>query len=85
MKNSQQSFEQRVTEIFDRSNLPAHEIILDDLDMRNLLKISRRTAYCYRKNGFLPFHRFNNGKVFYIFSEVLKAIKNASNNIKGLE
>ena len=77
MKKEEQSFEERVKAIIEKSNRPAEEVILDDLDIQNLLKVSRRTSLNYRKSGVLPFHQINKGKIFYILSEVINAIKNA--------
>jgi hypothetical protein len=80
MKKEEQSFEERVKAIIEKSNRPAEEVILDDLDIQNLLKVSRRTSLNYRKSGDLPYHQINNGKIFYILSEVITAIKSAGNN-----
>lgn len=75
MNEHSQSFEDRVRAILEKSIRPAEEIILDDLEIRSLLKISRRTAYKYRKLGYIPYHRFNNGKVFYILSEIIDSVR----------
>jgi hypothetical protein len=80
MKKEEQSFEERVKAIIEKSNRPAEEVILDDLDIQTLLKVSRRTSLNYRKSGVLPFHQINKGKIFYILSEVITAIKSAGNN-----
>ncbi len=80
MKKEEQSFEERVKAIIEKSNRPAEEVILDDLDIQNLLKVSRRTSLNYRKSGVLPYHQINKGKIFYILSEVISAIKTAGNS-----
>lgn len=77
MQNNNLSFEQRVKAIIEKSNRPAEEVILDDLDIQTLLKVSRRTSLNYRKSGVLPYHQINKGKIFYILSEVINAIKTA--------
>jgi hypothetical protein len=77
MHYNDQSFEQRVKAIIEKSNRPAEEVILDDLDIQKLLKVSRRTTLNYRKSGLLPYHQINKGKIFYILSEVITAIKMA--------
>ena len=79
MHYNDQSFEQRVKAIIEKSNRPAEEVILDDLDIQTLLKVSRRTTLNYRKSGLLPYHQINKGKIFYILSEVITAIKMAGN------
>lgn len=79
MHYNDQSFEQRVKAIIEKTNRPAEEVILDDLDIQTLLKVSRRTSLNYRKSGVLPYHQINKGKIFYILSEVIAAIKMASN------
>ena len=79
MNINDQSFEQRVKAIIEKSNRPAEEVILDDLDIQTLLKVSRRTSLNYRKSGVLPYHQINKGKIFYILSEVIAAIKMAGN------
>ena len=80
MKKEEQSFEERVKAIIEKSNRPAEEVILDDLDIQNLLKVSRRTSLNYRKSGVLPYHQINKGKIFYILSEVINAIKTTGNS-----
>ncbi len=80
MKKEEQSFEERVKAIIEKSNRPAEEVILDDLDIQNLLKVSRRTSLNYRKSGVLPYHQINKGKIIYILSEVISAIKTAGSS-----
>ena len=80
MQNNNLSFEERVKAIIEKSNRPAEEVILDDLDIQTLLKVSRRTSLNYRKSGVLPYHQINKGKIFYILSEVISAIKTAGNS-----
>lgn len=53
---------------------PANEIILDDVDLRNLLKVSPRTTANYRANGQIPYSQHGNGKIFYVYSDILKFI-----------
>ncbi|MFN9109472.1 MAG: helix-turn-helix domain-containing protein [Pseudomonadota bacterium] len=52
---------------------PAH-IILDDVDLRNLLKISKRKAAYMRSQGRIAFSK-DQGKVFYTMSDVLDYLK----------
>lgn len=53
---------------------PAKETILDDADLRSLLKVSKRTTSTYRSSGLIAYS-FLGGKVFYLLEDVLKAIK----------
>ena len=64
MQNTNLSFEQRVKAIIEKSNRPAEEVILDDLDIQTLLKVSRRTSLNYRKSGVLPYHQIIGVKSF---------------------
>ena len=80
MKKEEQNFEERVKAIIEKSNRPAEEVILDDLDARTLLKVSRRTMLNYRKSGLLAYQQINKGKIFYILSEIISDIKSAGNN-----
>jgi hypothetical protein len=60
--------------LIERYARPASEILLDDVDLRNLLKVSRRTALEYRKKGVFPYYKIDN-KIYYILSEVINGIK----------
>lgn len=59
--------------ILNTSKDPAH-IILDDVDLRNLLKISKRKAAYMRSQGRIAFSK-DQGKVFYTMSDVLDYLK----------
>lgn len=53
--------------------------ILDDVDVREVLKISRRTSLEYRQKGYLRYHRFgDDSKIFYLLDELIEDIRNAS-------
>jgi hypothetical protein len=52
---------------------PANEIILDDVDLRNLLKISARTTAMLRAKYMITYSK--PGKVFYLLSDVLKMLE----------
>jgi len=66
--------EDLIMKLIDRHARPASEVILDDVDLRNLLKISRRTSLEYRKKGIYKFYKLD-GKIFYILGEVIAGIK----------
>jgi hypothetical protein len=53
---------------------PANEVILDDVDLREMLKVSKRTTSMYRSNGLIAYS-FLGGKIFYTLEDVLQAIK----------
>ena len=59
----------------EKHHRPSSEIILDDVDIRNLLKISRRTSLEYRKRGVYKYYKLD-GKIYYILAEVIEGIKN---------
>jgi len=50
------------------------QIILDDVDLRNLLKISKRKAAYMRSQGRIAFSK-DQGKVFYTMEDVLDYLK----------
>jgi len=66
--------QQEVQNLIDKGLRPASEVILDDVDLRNLLKISRRTALKYRKMNLFPHYQIDN-KIYYVLSEVIDGIK----------
>lgn len=53
---------------------PAEEVILDDVDIRKTLKVSKRTMANYRSNGHIAYSQHGNGKIYYKLSDVLKFI-----------
>jgi methyltransferase-like protein len=57
-----------------KTQRPANEIILDDVDLRNLLKISERTTAALRAKNMITYSK--PGKVFYLLSDVLKMLNN---------
>ena len=69
-----QTIAEQVKELVGKHYRPASEILLDDVDLRNLLKVSRRTALEYRKRKIFPFYKIDN-KIYYILSEVIDGIK----------
>lgn len=66
-----------VIRLLDKYKRPSNEIILDDVDLREMLKISRRTALNYRQSGKLIFYKVEN-KIFYFLSDILNFIKSNS-------
>lgn len=77
--NMKATVKEMVLSLLDKYNRPANEIILDDVDLRAMLKISRRTALSYRQSGKIVFYKIEN-KIFYFLSDVLAFIKKAGEN-----
>lgn len=65
---------EELIELIQKYARPGSEVILDDVDLRNLLKISRRTALSYRKKNVFPYYKVES-KIFYTLSDVLEGIK----------
>jgi len=53
---------------------PAHEVIYDDVDLRNLLKVSKRTTATWREKGIITFSKLG-GKIYYRLSDILSLLK----------
>lgn len=73
--NSLEEVIRRLTSLEANSIRPANEVILDDCDVRDLLKVSRRTLLDYRKSGKLSYYKIEN-KIFYFLSDIFSFIKN---------
>jgi hypothetical protein len=73
--DSLEEIAKRLTLLEVNSIRPANEVILDDFDVRELLKVSRRTLLDYRKSGKLLFYKIEN-KIFYFLSDIFSFIKN---------
>jgi hypothetical protein len=74
--SSKLTFQQRVNQLMQEIGLPADQIILQDYDVQWLFNISRRTSFKYRKLKYFPHHKFPQGRVYYILSEIIDSIKN---------
>ena len=70
----QKELDEKIKEIVGKISRPASEIILDDVDLREMLKISRRTALEYRRKKIFKFYKLEN-KIYYFLSEVIDGIK----------
>ena len=73
-ENQGKDFEDQIKKLIEKHSRPASEVLLDDVDLRNLLKISRRTALEYRKKKIFQSYKIE-GKIFYILSEIIDGIK----------
>ena len=76
-ENIIKEIEARLHSLITNHARSAEEVLMDDVDLRCLLKISRRTALEYRRKGIFPFYKLEN-KIFYILSEVINGIKTKS-------
>ena len=81
MKHSSnlEEIQKRLIQLESGSLRPANEVILDDCDVRELLKVSRRTLLDYRKTGKLLYYKIQN-KIYYFLSDILYFIKIHNNN-----
>ncbi len=66
---------------FANAKRPANEIILDEVDFLQTLKISKRQAAKMRAEGVITYAKIG-GKIYYRLSEVLAYIER--HEIKGL-
>jgi hypothetical protein len=53
---------------------PPDHVILDDVDLRNMLKVSRRTSAYWRGRGEITYSKLG-GKIYYRLSDVLELIE----------
>jgi len=71
-----------VKEMMSQYQRPAEQVIMDEADAIFYLKVSKRCLSNWREQGVLPFHKLG-GKIYYIQSEVLDAIKSGRIKIKN--
>jgi len=57
----------------EQAQRPADQIILDDVDLCKMLKVSKRTTATLRANGQITFYKCG-GKIIYKLSDVLAYI-----------
>lgn len=57
-----------------QSPRPANEVILDDVDLREMMKVSKRTTATWRQKRLIQ-HSWIEGKVFYKLSDVLEVLE----------
>ena len=53
---------------------PPEEVIYDDVDLRNFLKVSKRTTASWRADGLITFSKLG-GKIYYRLSDILSLLK----------
>jgi hypothetical protein len=69
------SLEKRILKLIEKHTRPASEIILDDVDLRVLLKVSRRTCLKYRKEGIFEYYQLLDGKIYYFLADIIDGIR----------
>lgn len=72
--NLQVKNEEVIKSLIEKYSRPASEVIIDDVDLRNLLKISRRMSLEYRRKGIIKFYKIEN-KILYILEDVIEGLK----------
>jgi hypothetical protein len=68
------NFKDEIRGLVGKYERPANEVILDEADAIAYLKVSKRCLAKWRAEGILP-HSKLGGKIYYILSDVLDAIK----------
>lgn len=53
---------------------PPEEVIFDDVDLRDFLKVSKRTTASWRAEGIITFSKLG-GKIYYRLSDILSLLK----------
>jgi hypothetical protein len=82
--NNIHGFEKIIEELenlLSKYQIPAEQVIMDEADALVYLKVSKRCLSNWREQGVLPYHKLG-GKIYYIQSEVLDAIKTGRIKIK---
>ena len=57
-----------------QANRPASEVILNDVDLREMMKVSKRTTATWRTKKLIK-HAWMEGRVYYILSDVLEVLE----------
>ena len=63
-----------VNELVCRSHRPKEEVIMDDVDLRTFLKISKRKTAQLRAERKIKYYKAE-GKIFYTLADVIKYVK----------
>lgn len=65
---------ERVKGEVEKAKRPAEEVIYDDVDLRELLKVSKRTTAYWREKSMITFSKLG-GKIYYRLSDILALLK----------
>jgi hypothetical protein len=63
-----------VRQVLENVNKPPDQVILDDVDLCNLLKFSKRTSPYWRERGEITYSKLG-GKIYYRLADVLSLIE----------
>lgn len=64
-----------IQEIVSKNQRPASEVILDDSDVMQLLKICKRSLASFRAEGLIVFYKVK-GKIYYKLSDIIDMLDN---------
>ena len=67
-------FINEIDEKINKTTRPPEEVILDDVDLRNFLKISKRQAAKIRSERRITFYK-TGGRIYYSLRDVLNYVK----------
>ena len=73
---------QNILREVQQAKRPADETILDDVDLREFLKISKRTCASLREKRLITYSKIG-GKIYYRLEDVLKYI--AKNRVEAID
>jgi hypothetical protein len=65
-----QEIEDLIRNQITQAHRPADEVIIDDFDLRNILKVSKRSTASLREKGLITYYK-PSGKILYKLSDVL--------------
>jgi hypothetical protein len=71
-----------IREEIQKAQRPAEEVIVDDVDLRNMLKVSKRTTATWRECRLIKYSKLG-GKIYYRLADVLDLLKR--NEIASIE
>ena len=70
-----------VKKVLENVNKPPDQVILDDVDLCNFLKISKRNSAYWRERGEITYSKLG-GKIYYRLADILSLIKR--NEVPGI-
>ena len=73
---------EQLLDIIFRLLLPPHQIIIDDVELRNMLKMSKRSTAYLREKGMITYTKIGS-KIYYKLSDVLDLMER--NQVKAVK
>ena len=73
---------EQLLDIIFRLLLPPHQIIIDDVELRNMLKMSKRSSAYLREKGMITYTKIGS-KIYYKLSDVLDLMER--NQVKAVK